>query len=194
MLTISGHSVEASLLMIDSYLQLNEGTNLRAASYDAIRIANGAAVKFVSSSLEGLPRLDLGLTTISSTVPSALEISVPASVFSKEIDELVVMGTPFDSCSQWSYRVTGLPSGVRAECDYISSSGKKLQDTQRGLYLRGKATQKGAGRPLGAGAVAGIAIAIFVLIVGILAIPWYLYIVKPGADAGGGGGEGNAQV
>jgi hypothetical protein len=176
--TIIGHNVVVSRLIVDSYLQLGEGTAIRPPDGESIQLRNGLTVRFVSRDLEGIPRLNLGLTIGYEILPDLIDIVVPESAFSGEIDRLIIEGNPFDRCSDWAAVVRGLPPGVAVKCERYSGS-RKLQegDTSR-LYLWSEASTPKDPKGLSGGAIAGIVIAVIVVFGASAGFAYWWFVVK----------------
>jgi hypothetical protein len=133
-LTIKSGDVTAVRLIIDDYLELRDYTKLQPPTGEAIMIAGGAVVKFVASSMPGLPYLNLGSTAGAETVPARLEIVVSGG-YESGSEKLIVSGEPFGKCDEWKNALYGIPSGVRGFCEGLSTA-RRVQAGPVGLYLK----------------------------------------------------------
>jgi hypothetical protein len=183
--TIRGGDITAVNLIVDSYLELGEGTTIKPPSTtESIRIQSGAIVKFVSSDPAKLPEIDLGSTAGYETAPAILQIDAPAEQFTSSVHKLIVKGDPFGRCNDWARAVRGLPNGIGAKCESISS-GKSILSGQVGLYLT-EARDEGDGNDdpggLSGGVIAAIVIVVIVVVGAAAGGAYWWFFVKKGKD------------
>jgi hypothetical protein len=162
-LTVTGNEVTVNNLQVDAYLELQEGVTLKPPSGESIVLADDVEIKLVSSSVDKLPQLDLGVTA-QKTVPKAIHVVIEKEETEGDVKKLLVKGNPFDNCEDWIKALKGIPEGLEGQCQ-SASSGRMLADGDRGLYIVTKGDDD-SGLPIAI--IAAVVAVVVVIVVGII--------------------------
>jgi hypothetical protein len=161
---VRGREVTIADLQVDAYLELHEGVSLRPPDGGSILLGNEVEIKFVASTVEGLPQLDIGVTGVE-IVPKVVRVVVEEEG-AGDVRMLVIRGRPFDKCEEWKEAIEGLPRGVEGECCSVAGA-RILASGERGIYLVRK--EDGGGVPIVIIAgVVGVVAVMAILVVGYL--------------------------
>jgi hypothetical protein len=179
-----GSDIRAKNMSLGKVFEMEGNANCSADENDQIKVSNGQTKMKFTSRGPALPRLDLG--NIGSTyniLPASLQVDIteeriPENERSNYTRELI-RGTTLSNCEQWITIIANTPNHFTFYCENVSPAYLLAGET-RALKIKyqpteasAPATQEESPPPdgddgLGAGAIAGIAIAAVVVVVAIV--------------------------
>jgi hypothetical protein len=127
--------IQADGLLIDTHLELGGSSSLSATENGTINLGNEVDLKLSSAtSLESLPKLDLGLIGRSySIVPHSLVVDVGLVNMSNPILDTVkvplVQGRSLDNCEEWGAHISWIGAGdarLTTKCETEGSESRLL--------------------------------------------------------------------